>query len=316
MKLSIVIPALNEKENIGSTIEEILKSLGPSGDITGREVIVVDDHSTDGTFDAVMRLGMPEVRCVRLSRRCGSHTALRAGIKEASGDAVLCISADGQDDPACIRQMVDKWKSGARVVWALRKSRANEPWYIRKPAQAFYRLLTWLGGVDRTDIDISRASFCLLDSAVAAAVNACAERNTSLFGLILWLGFDHDCVEYERRMRRSGTSRWRFKQYVGLAKDWLIGFSGLPLTLMSVAGVLVTLAGAVYALGLVIGSMSGNEVSGWSMVMTAVLLLGGIQMVMFGVMGEYIWRNLDESRRRPLFFIEKRSSTDTKKGNT
>ena len=307
MTLSVVIPAYNESKNIKTTIREVLSTLDKMPDIDRTEVLVVDDHSSDGTFEAAGGMDDSRVKCLRLSRRCGSHTALRAGMKESTGEAVLFTSADGQDDPACLVDMLKKWRKGAKVVWALRKTRRGEPWYITKPAQAFYRLLTCLGGVEKTDIDISRANFYLLDRIVVNAINNCLERHTSLFGLILWLGFNQDFVEYERRPRRSGKSKWNFRSSLTLAKDWIMGFSGLPLTLMFLVGIVITGVGILYALYMVANIILGNPAESPAVIILAILLVGGIQLITLGLVGEYLWHNLDESRRRPLYLIEKRS---------
>jgi len=210
MNLSVVIPAYNEAGSIRSTMTELFSAVTGVSDIGNLQVIVVDDHSSDETYDTVRAINDKRVTCVRLSRRSGSHTALRAGIQEASGDAVLCISADGQDDPSVLKEMIKKWKNGSAVVWALRKDRDNEPWHIRKPAMLFYRILSWLAGMEFRNIDFSKADFFLLDRRVVDAVNTCNERSTSLFGLIVWVGFAQDCVEYDRRLRSSGRSKWRF----------------------------------------------------------------------------------------------------------
>ncbi|MDP3732446.1 MAG: glycosyltransferase family 2 protein [Candidatus Omnitrophota bacterium] len=307
MKLSIVIPVYNEKDNIKITIEELLSVVRSTPGIDKLQMILVDDHSSDNTFDIVSRISHPEISCLRLSRRCGSHSAIRAGLRDADGDVVLSLSADGQDDPAALKDMLDKWHNGARVVWALRRSRHGEPWYIRKPAQVFYSLLMWLGGAGGTGIDISRANFCLLDKIVVNAINKCQERNTSLFGLIVWLGFNQDFVEYQRRMRRFGKSKWNFRSQLRLARDWVVAFSGLPLTLILVIGFFVTITGLLYVLYLAISFIQGRAIQSPSVILASIFFLGGIQMIMLGIIGEYLWNNLDEARHRPLFFIEKRS---------
>lgn len=306
VKFSVIIPAYNEAEVINGTINEITNILNRLV-IESYEIIVIDDHSTDNTFDIVKNIADSKIKSIRLSRRCGSHTAIRAGLIEAIGDAVLCLSADGQDDPVYLRGMLEKWRNGAKVVWALRESRFREPWYIRKSAQAFYKLLIWLGGAGGTDIDISRANFCLLDRIVVDAINKCLERNTSLFGLILWLGFNQDSVEYQRRIRKFGASKWNFWSQLRLAKDWIKGFSGLPLTLIFIVGILVTTLGFFYAIYVLIDIILGKSTQGQSLIMVAILLIGGVQMIMLGIIGDYLWSNLDEGRHRPLFFIEKRS---------
>ncbi len=308
MKISAVIPSYNESGNIVRTIQEIFSAVKGADDSASVQVIVVDDHSCDGTYETLAGIKDPGVICIRLSRRSGSHTALRAGMKEAAGEAVLCISADGQDDPSCLKEMVDKYRNGANIVWAMRKDRKNEPWYISKPAELFYRVLFRLLGRDGNDIDLSRADFFLLGRIVVDAINACPERDTSLFGLIAWLGFKQDFVEYERRARLSGDSKWNFSSRLNLAKDWIIAFSGLPLKIASSAGIFISIAGAIGAVWIVINKLFFSAlITGWASLMVVMLILGGIQLTMLGIAGEYLWRTLDESRKRPLYFIEKRS---------
>lgn len=311
MSLSIVIPAYNEQDNIKITIEEISDIVSTISEIKKFQFIVVDDHSSDNTYDIVSQIKDPRIVCLRLSRRSGSFTALRAGITESKGDAVFCISADGQDDPSSLKNMLDRLHNGANVVWALRKHRHNEPPHIRIPAQLFYRLLKWLVGHKETVIDLSRADFCLLDRRIIDAVNVCSEKNTSLFGLIAWLGFSQDFVEYERRERRYGRSKWNFRSRLDFAKDWIVAFSGLPLKLMSVVGFFVASIGFLFALFIIFGALFvGTPIKGWPSTMVVILVLGGLQMVMLGTVGEYLWRNLDESRKRPLYFIEDITSKD------
>ena len=300
--ISVVIPAYNEAENIGDTIRDICKSLQKDR----FEIIVVDDHSSDDTLKKVQ--GIPNVRGMRLSRRCGSMIALRAGIESAKGNAVICVSADGQDDPSAIPQMIQKWENGAQIVWALRKNRQDEPMHVKVPALLFYKILNTVADSDAgmNGIDLSRADFFLVDRKVAEAINSCKERNTSLFGLIVWSGFNQNFVEYDRKPRRHGKSKWNFTSRFNLAKDWIIAFSGLPLKVMVWIGFIIAFAGFSYALFILFFHLFyGHSVEGWSSLMVVTLILGGINISILGVVGEYLWRNLDESRKRPLYFVEK-----------
>jgi dolichol-phosphate mannosyltransferase len=313
MNISVVMPAYNEGENIRAAVQEVVSVLEKVPDLDKIQVLVVDDYSSDNTYEAVCRLNDPRIGCLRLSRRCGSHTALRAGMRESKADAVLCISADGQDSPAVIEDMLLKWRDGARVVWALRKNREDEPWYMRRLSRAFYRLLFWLTDVNKknADIDLSRAGFFLLDRNVVEAINACGERNTSLFGLISWVGFKQDFVEYGRRLRRAGSSKWSFESRLNLAKDWIIAFSGLPLRITSLIGIFIAVIGIIGAIYVVLDKLFfSNIIAGWASIVVLILFLSGVQLTILGIMGEYLWRNLDESRKRPLFFIEKKSGED------
>lgn len=305
MKLSVIIPAYNEDENIRVIISDFLTAIKTTSEIDDYEIIVVDDHSLDNTFTAVSQFNDYRIKCIRLNKRCGSHIAVRAGMKNASGDAVLYISADGQEDPHCLKTMLPKLQEGANVVWALRKDRRDEPWRIKVPACLFYKIQKWFNRDESNVVDSYRADFYLLDRIVTDAVNSCLEKNTSIFGLITWLGFNQDFVEYERRKRKYGKSKWTFTRRVKLALDWIIAFSGLPLRIISVIGIVVASLGFIYAIFIIITAIKGVSIQGWTSAMAAILILGGIQMIMLGVIGEYLWRNIEESRDRPLYFIEK-----------
>ena len=306
MNVSFVIPAYNEADNIGILVREIIANpLFADNQEVQYEIIVVDDASRDDTYDQVLALSLPTVKVMRLSRRSGSHVAIRAGLGKCAGDAIICLAADGQDDPAAIVRMIQKWHDGHDIVWALRKKRENEPLLYKLFTLGFYRLLKFFAGTD-SKIDLSKADFYLLDKKVVQAINSCHERNTSLFGLIVWLGYKQGHVEYDRRERKSGRSKWNFQSRLELAKDWIIAFSGIPLKLLTLVGFAIALLGFIYA-AIVVGHnlILGNPVPGWSSVMTAILVLGGGQIMMLGIIGEYLWRTLDESRDRPLVFIEK-----------
>jgi len=161
---------------------------------------------------------------------------------------------------------------------------------------------------------LANADFYLLDRKVVNAINTCGERNTSLFGLLIWLGFNQDSVTYQRRARMSGKSKWNFKSRLRLATDWIIAFSGIPLRFVTYLGIFISLLGFVYALGVFINVfLFGSPVQGWASLMVVILFLSGIQMILLGTFGEYLWRNLDESRKRPLYFLEKSTHKKSKK---
>lgn len=306
MKLSIVLPAYNEASNIERVVDELISTIEKISLVTSYEIVVCDDHSNDYTFQLINKKAQRnnKIKSIRLSRRSGSHTALRAGIAKASGELVLCISADGQDDPVVLEKMIRKViEEKNHTVWALRKNR-NDSFFTKLFAQWFYKILRMVANKENEHIHLAHADFYLLSRKVVNAINQCKEQNTSLFGLIVWLGFKQDFVEYERRERISGKSKWNFKSRTKLAKDWIIAFSALPLKLITYVGIIAAVIGFTYAMFILVYTLLGYAKPGWAENAILILLSGGILMIMLGIIGEYLYRTLDESRNRPLYFIE------------
>jgi len=304
--LSIVIPAYNEALNLPLFLGELERQVSKLSTVSDYEILVVDDHSSDGTLQTLAGCNSAKVRGLRLSRRSGSHTALRAGIAEIKGDRVLCLAADGQDDPAALEAMTKKIEEGCDLVWALRAKR-EESWVSRLTAGLAYSLIKTFITQEKVDVNIANADFFMFNRRFADAINQCPERNTSLFGLMLWLGFNQGTVTYQRRERMQGKSKWNFRSKARLFADWIIGFSGIPLKMMLVVGFFSACSGLLYAFFILIYSLLGYARPGWSETAILILVMGGVQMLMLGIAGEYIWRNLDETRKRPLYFIEGRT---------
>ncbi len=305
MFLSVIIPAYNEEKNILFFLKELEKSIKECVGIKRHEIIIVDDHSADQTFNIIQNFKNNNVKAVRLSKHSGSHIALRAGLSRVMGDAALCLAADGQDDPSVLPAMVRKIAKGKNVVWAVRKNR-DEPILQKFFARIFYMILAFFTENINPKIDLANADYYMIDKKVIDAINSCPERNTSLFGLIIWLGFEQDFINYERRVRLRGTSKWNFTSRLKLATDWIIAFSGVPLKIIVVLGLFFSLLGMLYTIFIFIYVLSGYAKPGWAEPVVLILVIGGIQMTMLGVIGEYLWRTLDETRKRPLFFIEEK----------
>lgn len=306
MFLSIVIPAFNEEKIIGIFLNELTLTIKKCKLIDKWEVIVIDDHSSDNTFDIVKNINKNNIQAFRLSRRSGSHIALRAGLLFAKGEIVLCLSADGQDNPAILSEMIQKIKHGYDVVWALRNNR-SEPFVDKLFAGVFYRILNWFTDYKKCGINLADADFYMLNRKVVDAINSCVERSSSLFGLIIWLGFKQGAVNYERRKRIGGSSKWSFEAKLQLAYNWIIAFSGIPLRLISVFGFFMASSGLIYASYVFIYALLGYSKPGWAESVIITLIVGGTQMLILGFVGEYLWRTLEETRRRPLFFIENKT---------
>ena len=302
--VSIVVPVYQNATSLGDLAARLRAVAGQE---SGHrfEFVFVDDGSRDDSFTALRALAAEDarVRIVKLSRNFGSQAALLAGLGEARGDCMVTLAADLQDPPEVVPEMLAQWRQGRKVVLAARRSRAD-PLASRLLADGFYWLFRRfaLPNMPRHGFD-----FFLVDRAVRDLITGIQENNAYLTGLILWLGFDPGVVHYDRAARpaRYGPSMWglgrRFKHFV----DSFTAFSYFPLRAASVLGVVVAVLGVLYALLVVaLRVIHGFPVEGWASIMVAVLLLSGVQMLMIGVLGEYLWRNLEETRRRPRFIVE------------
>lgn len=298
-ELSVVVPVFNNSENLPDLFPALEKAAGPDA-----ELVFVDDRSRDDSWALIQDYARsrPRTQAVRLSRNFGSFTACVAGLSRARGKAAVLISADLQDPPELIPELLAHWKAGRRVVLAARKDREDGPG-TRIFAAVYYWILTRYvfpemprGGFD----------FVLIDRVVIDAVVAAAEKNTTLMGLILWLGFDRETVYYTRRKREKGRSMWTLRKKVKYFIDSILAFSYFPIRLVQLFGFLTALGGFAYAVLLVsMKLVSGIPIPGWTAMMVVTLLLGGGNFLVLGVIGEYIWRILDEVKRRPLFVVDR-----------
>lgn len=297
--LSLVTPAFNEAENLPALYRRIGAAL--SGTAIDWEWIVVDDHSSDETFAALTRLADsdPRVRGLRFARNTGSHAAIACGLASARGAAAAVVAADGQDPPEILPALLAQWRAGAQVVWAARDGARSETPFT---SRLYYRIMRRVAGLGH--LAPAGADCVLLDRAVIDAVREFREHHVSLLALITWMGFRQVSVPCPREPRLSGRSGWTRARRLKLFVDSIIGFTSVPIRAMTYLGLGTAAAGVVYA-GVVVNNALHRQLpTGWSSLMVVILLIGGVQMVMLGVLGEYVWRALDESRRRPRYLIE------------
>ncbi len=302
--VSIVVPVYHNAESLPDLLGKFQElSVANAGERF--EFIFVDDGSRDNSYDVLCQLAAsePRLRVVKLSRNFGSNAALLAGLGQAQGDVTACIAADLQDPPELIHDMLAAWRSGRKVVLAAREGRDDSP-LTTLLANTFYSLFRRFAvkTMPKHGFD-----FFLLDRQVCELVNNIQESNAYLMGLILWLGFDPHVIYYHRRAREAkyGTSMWTLAKKLKYFIDSFVAFSYAPVRACSILGVALSLLGVLYALGIVAGRIFfGVHVEGWSSMMVVLLVVSGVQMLMMGVLGEYLWRNLDETRRRPRFIID------------
>jgi len=302
--ISLVTPAFNEADNLAPLYDRLVGVMGSAG--LAWEWIVVDDHSSDATFAVMSRLAASDPRAhgLRLARNSGSHAAILCGLAAARGEAAIVLAADGQDPPEEIPRLIAAWHDGAAVVWA-EKARGYPALADRVASRAFHALLKRASGLET----LSRAGsdFFLVSRPVIQVVNTLGERNTNVMALLAWIGFDQATIAYDKSARARGKSGWTAAKKLKLFVDSVIGFSVRPLQAISVLGFVIATLGFAYAAIVIANAIFGKPIEGWSSLMVAVLILGGVQMVMLGILGEYLWRALDESRGRPRYVVERRT---------
>jgi len=311
MLISVVLPAYNEEGNLPILFKRLV-TMAEQVKHYGFEFVFVDDCSTDGTpaILAQLKVQEPQVHIIRFARNCGSHAAVEAGLKFCRGDAAIVLATDLQDPPEVIPRLIEQWQKGFKTVWAVREKREGESFIKLTCSKLFYFLMNIL-----TDVSLpaTGSDMFLIDRAVIEAFRDTPEKNSEIGMLIAWLGFSQTQIMYVKEARYSGHSKWTFSNLLKLFFDSLISFSYVPLRFMSIMGAVIALIGLFYGLGVLILSLRGIvTVEGWSSLMIVVLLLGGFQMAMMGMLGEYLWRTYDETRKRPKYVIEKNTLLEDK----
>jgi len=301
--LSVITPAYNEEHNLPLLFERLQKTMAAIK--MDWEWLVVDDHSTDATFACLSEISRraPQVNVIRLARNFGSHTALSCGLQHARGDCAVVLAADLQDPPELIPEFLARWRSGAQVVWGVRGMRPDDKARTVGFSRLYFFLMRRFVGLQ--NMPPTGSDFFLIDHRVIHAFRQFQETNVSTIGLLTWLGFRQESFSYDKEKRVYGTSGWTLEKKIKILVDSITAFTYKPIRLMSYTGFVFALFGFISA-GIIIGKalLWGSPVQGYPSIMAGVLVIGGIQMLMLGVLGEYIWRALDEARRRPHYIIE------------
>ncbi|MES2191119.1 MAG: glycosyltransferase family 2 protein [Pseudomonadota bacterium] len=300
--LSIVVPAYNEEDVLPIFHGRLAAALeGLDGEW---EVIYINDGSKDGTLRILKELQASDARAgfASLSRNFGKESAMSAGLKLARGDAVVLIDADLQDPPELIPGMVQAWRQGADMVNMRRKTREGETWFKKFSAHWFYRFINWLSEVP---IPEDVGDFRLLSRRAVQALNDLPESNRFMKGLFAWVGYRQVIVEYDRHSRAAGKTKFPYFKLLNFAIEGITGFSVVPLRLASYAGFLTAFAAFIYALVLFIRIITvGESVKGFPTLILTILILGGLQLMAMGIIGEYLGRLFMESKRRPLYLLD------------
>ena len=306
--ISITIPSYNEEENL-PVLYERLKHFAEAMEHTF-EFIFVDDGSSDGSFQFLEDLARKDsrVKVIKFSRNFGSHAACLAGLAQATGDACTFLSADLQDPPEMIATLISEWAKGYEVVFGIREWGKESSRLFPKIYYKAVRRFA-LKNMPETGTDVF-----LIDRKVVDAVVSIREKNTSIFGLILWSGFKQTIVQYRKGMRQKGISKWTLGKKIKLFIDTFVSFSYIPLRLISVVGIMLAFMGFLYAFFIVFNRLFFSvPVEGWASLMVVLLVVSGTQLVFLGILGEYLWRNFDETRKRPPFIIDRMIGFNTDK---
>jgi glycosyltransferase involved in cell wall biosynthesis len=301
--VTCVVPGYNEAVNLRKLLPMLRDFLQARFDRW--EVVLVDDGSTDDTGRVIDEWAAqsPNFQGLQFSRNFGKEAALSAGLEAARGDVVVQLDADLQHPPELIDTMIERWRAGADVVYAVREDRSDERALKRLGVKAFYGLIQ---GTDRFSVPPNAGDFRLMDRQVVEALLRLPERNRFMKGLYAWVGFNAVGIPYTPAERAAGKTSFNLLRLVRFSIDGITGFTTWPLRVVSIIGIALALLAFLYGAVLIVSYLLyGNEVPGWTTVVVCLLLFAGIQMVSIGVLGEYVARIFEEVKARPLYLVRR-----------
>ena len=304
-KLSIIIPCYFNGENIPITKQRLLENETLFENDVTFEYVMVDDGSSDNTVDELIKFKNEQpgkVKIIKLAGNVGSYNAILAGMNYATGDCCVVIAADLQDPPELMVKMYSHWKNGIKLVVGNRADR-EDSFFQKAFSNTYHKMilkfaLSYIpdGGFD----------YVFFDKQLKDEVVKINEKNTNTLYLLAWLNYDMVCIPYTRSKREVGKSRWTLKKKIKLFIDSFISFSYAPLKFISITGITLGLIAFIYSLVIIILKFSGSiEPTGWSSMMVVILFVSSFQMIGLGIIGEYVWRNLEASRQRPVYVVDK-----------
>jgi glycosyltransferase involved in cell wall biosynthesis len=299
--LSVVVPAYNEAEGLSEFHRRLSAVL--DGLSVDWEVLYVNDGSSDGTLSVISGFNDPRVAIIDLSRNFGKEIAMTAGLDHARGDAVVVIDADLQDPPELIPELVRKWREGFDVVYARRTARDGETLMKKATAKLFYRSIQFLS---RVKIPADTGDFRLLSRRAVEALKQLREQHRFMKGLFAWIGYPQVAVYYHRDPRFAGRSKWNYWHLWNFALEGITSFSIGPLKMATYVGLLTAFASFIAAGVITYKTIAyGDPVRGYPSLMVVMLFLGGMQLMSLGMIGEYLGRMFNETKRRPLYLVNR-----------
>lgn len=312
-KVTILIPCYNEENSLSLLYERLKKMIAVLPDYQFH-ILLVNDGSTDNTLNIMKNLRVKDksVSYLSLSRNFGKENAMLAGLDYAEGDAVILIDADLQDPPELIPRMIEEWEKGYDDVYARRRSRAGETWFKRMTAHWYYRILRKFADID---IPADVGDFRLLDRQAVDALCSLREKQRYTKGLFSWIGYNKKELLFDRDARAAGNSKMNLHKLVGLAVDGITSFSVAPLRLASILGIVISSIAFIYLTIVIVKTLLyGDPVAGYPSMISVILFMGGIQLVVLGIIGEYVGRIFYEAKRRPDYLISEYNGEKVLKG--
>lgn len=302
-KISIIIPSFNEENNIIPLTEILLKTLKKYNDY---EIIFIDDGSVDKTYNKIkeVREQNKRIKLISFSRNFGHQNALKAGYDFSTGDCVISLDSDLQHPPEIIDNMIEKWQQGFQVVYAVRNNFKSLGFFKRCTSKLFYKIINGISDIEMT---YNAADFRLVDREVVNAIKEFKENYLYIRGIVSWIGFKQTTIEYKQEKRFSGESKYSLKKMIKFAFSGITSFSIKPLKLSLVLGFIISFCSFIYGLyALYIAFFTEQAITGWTSVIVSVLFIGGIQLFMIGVLGEYLGKLFMENKRRPNYIIKEK----------
>ncbi len=303
-KVSVIVPVFNEEGCIPILVDRLQKVLNNYPD---HEIIFIDDGSRDNTLKILKKLHSDDskIHFLSFSRNFGHQNALRAGIHHASGDCIISMDADLQHPPEMIPELITKWDEGYDIVYTLRKDIGRSSFYKKITGLIFYKIMN---SVSEINFNKGEADFRLLDKNAAAELNNLNESGIFFRGMVKWLGFNQIGIEYTADNRIWGTTKYSGKKMFGLAISGITGFSIKPLRISTLIGISIAFFSLLYGIyALYIKLFTDNSIEGWTSVFFMVTFIGGIQLMMIGILGEYIGKIFIETKKRPPYIIKEKS---------
>ncbi len=307
MKLSIVIPVFNEEAVIETThrrIVGVIRKLEEKDKISDYEIIYVDDGSKDNSLSILKKLSMESLRTkvLSFSRNFGHQPALAAGIIYSSGDAVVSLDADLQDPPELIEIMIEKYMEGKDIIYAVRKERKHDSGFKKWAARLFYMTMQMMG----VDIVYDHADYRMISRKVAEAFKEIKEVNLFLRGIFPYMGFDSEIIHYNRGERVAGETKYSLLKMVAFAWEGITSFSNFPLRIVSITGLIVSLAALCLTLWAFYMKIIDRTVPGWASIVIPLFFIGGLNILFMGLIGEYIGKIYSEVKKRPIFIVKEK----------